>query len=91
MTNIFSLSWTNFKSAFVFAVLTAFVAVIVYILGLGDVFKIDGHTITNIGVMALLNGVLSLLKSFLTTDTGKFLGVTTVVPKTVGKAKAAVN
>jgi len=78
MSNIFNISLTNLKSAIVFAILTAVMAMIVYVIGLGDIFQIESRTIANIGAMALLNGVLSLLKSFLTTNTGEFLGVTKV-------------
>lgn len=81
MSNIFSISLTNIKSAVVFSLLTAFVAMIVYVIGLGDLFKVDLHTIANIGGLAFLNGILSLLKSFLTTADGEFLGVTKVVGK----------
>lgn len=84
--DIFSLTKTNIKSAIVFAILTALVAMIVYIVGLGDIFKIEPHTIANIGVMAILNGILSLLKSFLTTSSGQFLGMTKVT-----EAKQVVN
>jgi len=87
MSTIFNISLTNIKSALVFAILTAVVAMIVYVLGLGDIFKIEPHTIANIGAMSLLNGVLSLLKAFLTNSNGEFLGVTKVAGKqSVNKA-----
>ncbi len=86
MSTIFNISLTNLKSAIVFAILTAVVAMMIYVIGLGDIFLVDTRTIVNIGAMSLLNGILSLLKSFLTNANGEFLGVTKVIG-----AKASVN
>lgn len=81
--NIFSISWVNIKSAMVSTVLTAFLSMAVYIVSLNDIFVINYRTLINIGAISLLTGIISLIKSFLTTDTGRFLGTTKIaeVPK----------
>ncbi len=78
---MFSLNTANIKNAIVTVIITAVLAVLVYVTSLGDIFKIEWHTFVNIGVISLLNGLISLFKSFLTTDSGKFAGVVTVVPE----------
>lgn len=75
---MFTIGLTELKSAFIFALVTATVAVIIYILSVGDVYKLDHHQLVNIGALSFLNGVLSLLKNFLTTNSGKFMGLVKV-------------
>jgi hypothetical protein len=75
---IFTLNLASFKSALVSTVLMAIVAMAGYIIGLGDLWKIDLHSLTNIGVMALLTGIVSLIKNFLTSDAGNFAGIVKV-------------
>lgn len=79
--NIFSINWTNIKSAFISIVLTAVLAIAVYIVGVGDIFTLDAHKMANIGALSVLTGLISLIKSFLTTDNGRFLGLTKVADK----------
>lgn len=78
MNKIFTLSWTNVKSALITALLTAVLAMGAYVLGIGDIFKIDWKAITNIGVLSLITAIVSIIKSLLTTDKGKFLGAVKV-------------
>jgi len=73
---ILTLDFTAVKSALVSTVLMAILTMSGYVIGLGDVSKIDGHTLLNLGVMSLLTGLVSLIKNFLTTNDGKFLGAT---------------
>jgi hypothetical protein len=75
---IFSINWTNIKSAIISTVLTAILAMAVYVVSLNDIFVINLHTLINIGSISLLTGIISLIKSFLTTDTGRFLGTTKI-------------
>ena len=75
---IFTLNVASLKSALVSAVLMAVVAMAGYVIGLGDLWKIDVHILTNIGVMALLTGIVSLIKNFLTSDSGTFAGIVKV-------------
>lgn len=75
---IFSLDWANVKSAAVTVVLWALVAVAGYIVGLGDIWKIDWHVMANIGALSLLSGFISLVKNFLTSNSGSFAGVTQI-------------
>ena len=79
--SIFSINWTNIKSAFVSVVLTAVLSVLVYIVSVGDIFILDAHKMANIGALSLLTGLISIIKSFLTTDSGHFLGITKVTDK----------
>lgn len=69
---------TNIKSALMSIVIAVVLAVFGYIIGIGDVFKIDLHVLINSGAMAFFIGVVSLLKSSNTTDTGHFMGVKVV-------------
>lgn len=71
---IFTLDWASIKSALISTLLMAILAMVMYIIGLGDIWSIDAKAITNIGVMAFLTGIVSLVKSFLSTDGGKFMG-----------------
>lgn len=67
------LDWSNVKSALVYSVL----AVALYIISKGSVFGLDWKIMVDVAVLGLLT---SLTKNLLTTDNGKFLGVTTVIP-----------
>ena len=73
-----TLNWNNIKGAFISALLTAKLAVLIYVTSLKDIFEFDPHQAVNIGAMSLMTGIVSLLKSLLTSDSGKFLGMTKV-------------
>lgn len=67
------------KSAVVSTLLSAALVGLTYVIGLGDVFLIDYKHLFNIVVIAVLVGLVSLIKSALTSDqTGKFAGVVQV-------------
>lgn len=66
---------TNIKSALVSGVLMAILGIATYLLGIGDIFKADGHTVANIAVMAILTAIVSVVKNSLTTSTGKIAGI----------------
>ncbi len=74
MSGLFNLNWTDIKSAVVTVVLTAVLAGIGYVIGIGDVFSVDIHTLTNIVSLSLLTGVVSIIKALLTTKSGNFVG-----------------
>ena len=74
----FSLDLASFKSALVSTVLMAVLAVLVYVIGLGDIWKISWYSLTNIGVIALATGIVSLIKNFLTGNNGTFAGLTKI-------------
>lgn len=65
---IFGLKGYEYISAIVSAVL---VAVIGYILSVGDVFHLDWKQLLNMSIMTAL---ASLLKVLMTNDNGKFVG-----------------
>jgi hypothetical protein len=77
-TGIFTLNLASFKSALVSTVLMAILAMLVYIIGLGDVWQIDLKALTNIGILALATGLVSLIKNFLTSNDGNFAGLTKI-------------
>lgn len=66
---------TSLKSALVSGILMAILAIAMYIIAVGDVFSIDARVLINTGVMALLTSVVSLIKSILTTPSGKVAGI----------------
>lgn len=80
-SKMFKINWANIKSALVYVFLTASLSVLVYIIGVGDVFLISLKSLINIGVMSISTGLISVIKSLLTTDEGKFLGVVSVIPE----------
>lgn len=66
---------TAIKSALISALIAAVLSVSGYIVGVGDVFKLDPHALVNAGVLSALTAIVSLIKAGLTTDSGKALGV----------------
>lgn len=74
MSNLLSLNLTEVKSAIVYALLTALLQICIYIAGVGSIFKVEWHTLVDIGVIALIVGFISIIKNLLTTSDGKFLG-----------------
>lgn len=62
------LNWKDVSDAVITALI---VALLGYVLKVGDVFALDFHAIVNIAVMACAG---SLLKALMTTDTGQFAG-----------------
>ena len=77
-SGIFQVDFEGLKSALVSTILMAVLGVAGYIIGLGDIFQIDWRALANVGVMALLTGVVSLIKNFLTSDSGKFANITKI-------------
>ena len=67
--------WISIKSALISGVIAAFLAVAGYIIGVGDVFKLDPHALINTAVMATLVALVSLIKSGLTSNSGDVAGV----------------
>lgn len=63
------------KSALVSGALMAVLGVAVYIIDKGDVFALNSHAIINVGVMAFLTSVVSLVKAGLTSPQGTVAGV----------------
>ena len=77
-TNIGMFTWTDFKGAIVSGLLTAVLTMGVYIVQIGNIFEINVHNLVNIGAMAGITSIVSLLKSSLTNQNGKFLGTVEV-------------
>lgn len=67
--------WLSIKSALVSGVLMGILAIGGYIIGVGDVFKLDSHALINSGVMAALTALVSLVKAALTTNSGTVAGI----------------
>lgn len=70
-----NMNFEMLKSALVSAVLMALVQVAGYIIGIGNIFAIDWKVMANMGVIALLTGLVSVVKNLLTTDNGNFAGI----------------
>lgn len=81
-SNMFTLSKENIMSAVVYVVLTAFLGLLAYVVGIGDVYKIDFHSVVNIFSIAIATGLVSIIKNFLTDNSGAFLGVAKTVTPT---------
>lgn len=80
-SNFSKLNWADVKSAIVYAVLTALAALIVYLIGLGDVFLLTFKPVVNIFVLSLAAAILSVIKHALTTSDNKFIGAVDLTPK----------
>jgi hypothetical protein len=80
--NMFNLSWTNIKSALVSGVIMGILAIAAYIIGVGDIFSLNFHSLANAGALATLVTIVSLFKSFITTETGTVAGIQVVPPIT---------
>lgn len=68
-SSLLILNWKDVAGALITAV---FVAVLGYIVSIGDLWKLSGHAIANIAAMA---GAVSLLKDFATDSNGQLLGM----------------
>ncbi len=84
---MFKIDWSNIKSAVVYGLLTWAVIFILSVAqniqNAGTIFGLDWKHIIDKGVVETIPAivvVISLIKNFLTTDKGKFLGVVTVIP-----------
>lgn len=53
----------------------AVLAIAMYVLSVGDVMQINTISLVNVAVMSLMTGVVSMIKSLGTTETGIFAGV----------------
>ena len=78
MSNFFTVSATELKSALVYAVLTAVLSMLVYVVGIGDIFAISLKPVVNIGAISLGVGLISIIKNLLTTKEGMFVGAVKV-------------
>ncbi len=65
----------EFHSAIVSAILMALIVVMVDIIAAGNIFTLDWYALANAGVIALLTGLVSALKSLLTNSKGKIVGI----------------
>ncbi|MEK6886680.1 MAG: hypothetical protein AABW88_02500 [Nanoarchaeota archaeon] len=74
-SGIGKLNWDNIKSALVFGVLSALLAIGTYVVGVGDIFSLDGKVLANVGAFGGLNVILSLVKRLLTNNDSEFLGI----------------
>lgn len=69
---------TNVKSALISALLTAVLSFAVYVLGVGDVFKLDVHAAVNVVALSALTALVSFIKSSFTTSAGNFAGLVNI-------------
>jgi hypothetical protein len=79
---MFTINWINVKSALVYGVLSALLAMGIYAIGVNDVFGLNWKEVVNAGVFGLLTVLVSLIKNLLTTGGGDFLGLIKVIPPT---------
>jgi len=84
---LFKLEWANIKSAIVYGLLTALLVFILSVLeGIkdhGSILGVDWKNVIDTGIIAtigLVISIVSIVKNLLTTNQGKFLGITTVIP-----------
>lgn len=66
---------TAIKSALISAGIAVVLAVSGYIIGVGDVFKLDPHALINAAVLSALVAIVSLIKAGFTQTDGTALGV----------------
>lgn len=87
MNGIFTLTWSNVRSALVYGLLVLgasfALAFTQNVLKAGSIFGLDWKHLIDTAVIAtlpILVASLSLLKNLFTTSSGNFLGVTKVIP-----------
>ncbi len=80
-SGILTVDMTGVRDALIMTVIAAVVAGLVYISGIGDIFSINLHSLTNVVVMALFGGLISLGQHLLTDNNGNFLGITPKTPQ----------
>lgn len=87
MNGLFTLSWSNVKSAVVYGLLTLLVSFALAfaqnVLDAGSIFGLDWKAIVDSAVIATIPTLIILIslgKNFLTDAQGKFLGKTEVIP-----------
>ena len=71
---------TAIKSALLSAGIAAVLSVAGYIIGVGDVFKLDPHALINAAVLSALVAIVSLIKAGLTQTDGTALGMQVKTP-----------
>jgi len=77
-SKLFTFNFANVKSAIISGVLMALFAMCTYIVSVGNIFTMDYAQLANIGAIAGVTSIVSLLKSMLTTSDGKFVGMTSI-------------
>lgn len=78
---LFKLEMENIKSSLVYGLLWGLLAIVVYMVQVGDVFALNWREVLNAGIFGFLGIAVSLIKNLLTTAEGNFMGVTKVIPE----------
>ena len=77
-SSLFTVTWTEIKSALVSAVLAGVLAGGYYIANIGSIFTINWHDFANTVSLAAIVAGVSVLKSLLTNASGKFVGAVNI-------------
>ena len=75
---LFTLNLVEVKRALSIGIITAIVAILLYIRELGSIFLVDWKVLADTGILALAGVFISSLQSFLTTKRGNFVGLVKV-------------
>jgi len=75
---MFTLSWTEIKSAFIYTLLTALVVGGYYIVSVESIYNVNGKVLLDKVAMSIIVGTISLFKNLLTSSKGKFLNLVKV-------------
>jgi hypothetical protein len=75
------LDWANIKSALVYGLLWGVLAIVIYMIQIGDIYALNYRDLSNAGVYGVLGSLVSVLKNLLTTDKGNFVGAVKVIPE----------
>jgi len=67
--------WLNIKSALVSGLITGALGMAGYVIGVGDVFQLDTHSLINVFALSALTTIVSLVKATMTKDDGTIAGV----------------
>lgn len=74
MSSLLNINYKDFLSALAVTIVIGIGATIAYILGVGDIFGINLHSMLNVFVLSVLGGVGQLISSVFTTKAGNFAG-----------------
>lgn len=73
-SKLFQFKWLEVKSAVISGLLMALLVIASSIIASGSIYGLNWSNLLDVGVMAFITSMVSLIKSILTNEVGEFLG-----------------
>ena len=77
-SKIFVFNWVDVKSAVVSGLLMGLLVIVSSVIASKSIYNLDWANLIDIGIMAFLTSMVSLIKSILTSSSGSFAGLTKI-------------